>query len=224
MIFVIISLHKSARRTRKDKMSLKDYSRPIAFCLLFLVIFLFVDLYNITLKFEESDYEASAAEWIECLLTQERSNCPSGPKRRPDVGHWGGLHIVVACQGILCFVLYGTMPGNLDLWCTWLSGGGTAGSHVISSNRDSKSAAKGQSSQKEVRSRGPHGSRTTANRVALKSTGGGADTMAVEMSLAVDGQSQLTIRDQHMNTSSRNDASVEEEEVEEQAAPRETSI
>jgi len=64
--------------------------------------------------------------WLECLLTSGGNYDLCGRSAKNSVPYWAwlGEHFFMASQGILAFLLYGTMENNFYLWYGLLTGKG----------------------------------------------------------------------------------------------------
>lgn len=103
----------------------KQYVRPMLFFSEFLFVFAFVVSYKFNSRINADLYTGSIVDLITCLLGPggSESTCGSHAKVRPSVGLWRLIHFGLSAQGLLNWVVYGTVRNNYELWYNFCCGG-----------------------------------------------------------------------------------------------------
>lgn len=155
-------LHKSKSRIQgKD---LEYFIRPLLFVCIFWILYVSFSTYAAITYLQMDDYIQSSTEFMTCIFSGGRptmDSCGTVPSTRQPMGMWFYLIFVGSAQGFVVFLLYGTMPRNINLWKGLLSGHGLSG---FKPESKTKSSQKSRSSEKTRARKSPRPSDKVTNK------------------------------------------------------------
>lgn len=181
MCCIVWSMIQTAKKSGRKAIPWEQQARPILFILSFIFFFVAVIAFRSYFYFRTSDFTLSITQWIQCLLTS--TNCSSRPTVEPNIHLWWLLQFVVAGQGFINSLIYGTQQQNWQLWKCFLSGNGRFGGEKELILQLEMEERQYQQTQRNLTGSSPHqqtrhslGSPTSTSKHSLMRTQTGLET------------------------------------------------
>jgi len=118
IIWIMIKLVDSSRKTGQNQW--RVYLRPLIFLWCFFLLFLSIASYRLWGYENVGKWNASAAQWVECLLitqyTVPGTVCGDTPKEVPSFSTTTYIAFIIGIQGFIESIIYGTVPDIYTLW------------------------------------------------------------------------------------------------------------
>jgi hypothetical protein len=120
-IVALVSLALKMDSSKNNKRWYLQYIRPAVFVAVMLVTILGITVYRLDAHVKFDLWTTSGKEFVYCLLvTSPKSgftvDCGQRPANAPILSMWYYIMFVIAGQGTITFMLYGTMQENFELW------------------------------------------------------------------------------------------------------------